>query len=131
MIFSEKTAEQFRCCGPEGCGSLPMMPSPILPESADLRAQDLKPGPLEWVPGGPPVVISGPRYCIGAKCAAWTWVDGDKQYHYNSPPPPDSLGEWKQDYQTMWERPHPARRGGCGIVLKVAVSGDIDQTPQT
>lgn len=135
MIYPENKASEFRCCGPEGCGSYPEPPEFTVPAEAP------PPDPTKWTPGpieymhGDPVVITGPRFCIGAKCAAWEWHDAEIECEFKytateseTRQPPSGDG-WEADgtpvyikssnlWSTEWQRKNPERRGFCGLTRR-------------
>lgn len=132
MIFAERDASQFRCCGPEGCGAI-FAPPPMMVEFPAPPDLDLRPGPIQ-VTHGDPVVVTGPRFCIGAKCAAWIWRDPEfvhaqttaKTEDALKPPPPPSEGKWSPahppygnglgDVVQQWTHPWIGRKGQCGLI---------------
>lgn len=97
MIFPEKDAGQFRCCGPEGCGSLPIRITEVT-----LTTHPHQPPTHEAT--GAILDPLGVRLCIGAKCAAWTWFETEMTYVHS-----ESGG-------VVASKPRDNRRGGCGLV---------------
>jgi hypothetical protein len=72
--------------------------------------------------------------CVATGCAAWRWFDsateitaspvrwikdGESTDYIPGPRPPGDgwvmLNECAGDGQTIWQRPHPHRRGFCGL----------------
>jgi hypothetical protein len=51
--------------------------------------------------------------CLASRCMAWRWVDWEyEDTRSEIQPGPD----WKAgEYVNQWFRPHPDRRGRCGM----------------
>ena len=96
MMVTTGQAQVLRCCGPLGCGNVHA------------------------------AVYNSTRFCVGDQCMAWQWIDPIVELRttratFDGHVPPDGNG-WALkspgipgEEADLWERPHPARRGRCGL----------------
>lgn len=86
---TETEARELRCCGPDGCGAISMC--------AGTSERDY-------------------RYCVGSKCMAWQWDDGQQNSYDKTRPPGD---DWEKlgNFWTRTPKPGASYRAGyCGLL---------------